>query len=140
MNRKFYLETLQPADRLVIPKNGLRLVQHHAIYLGKDNNGNRVYIENAIGKGVQIVSETYLFRGGYELTRVELFTGNQHQRNTAVQFAMQLQGKQYDLLNFNCEHYANTVQYRKTYRKQVGVGLNLGLFALVLGIGLSNYK
>lgn len=48
MNRKFYLETLQPADRLVIPKNGLRLVQHHAIYLGKDNNGNRVYIENAI--------------------------------------------------------------------------------------------
>jgi hypothetical protein len=63
MNRKFYLETLQPADRLLIPKSGLRLVQHHAIYLGKDNNENRVYIENAIGRGVQIVSEAYLFRG-----------------------------------------------------------------------------
>jgi hypothetical protein len=78
MNRKSYLEALQPADRLVIPKSDLRLVQHHAIYLGKDNNGNRVYIENAIGKGVQIVSEVYLFRGGYEVTRVERFTGNQY--------------------------------------------------------------
>jgi len=137
MNRKFYLDTLHPADRLVIPKSSLRLVQHHAIYLGKDNNGNRVYIENAIGKGVQIISEAHLFRGGYELTRVKRFTGNQQQRNAAVQFAMQLQGKQYDLLNFNCEHYANTVQHRKTHSNQVGNGLALGLFALVLGIGLS---
>jgi len=137
MNRKFYLDTLHPTDRLVIPKSSLRLVQHHAIYLGKDNNGNRVYIENAIGKGVQIISEAHLFRGGYELTRVERFTGNQQQRNAAVQFAMQLQGKQYDLLNFNCEHYANTVQHGKTHSNQVGNGLALGLFALVLGIGLS---
>lgn len=137
MNRKFYLDTLQPADRLVIPKSGLKLVQHHVIYLGKDNNGNRVYIENAIGKGVQIVSEAHLFRDGYELTRVERFTGNQQQRNAAVKFAMQLQGKQYDLLNFNCEHYANTVQHRKTHSNQVGNGIVIGLFVLVLGIVLS---
>lgn len=137
MEGKFYLNTLQPADRLVIPKSGLNLVQHHAIYLGIDNNGNRMYIENAIGKGVQIVSEAYLFRGGYEITRVERFTGNQHQRNAAVQLAMQLIGKQYDLLGFNCEHYANTVQHKKSYSNQVGVGLGLGLFALVLSIGLS---
>lgn len=137
MEGKFYLETLQPADRLVIPKSGLNMVQRHAIYLGKDNIGNRMYIENAIGRGVQVVNESYLFRGGYTLTRVERFTGNQHQRNAAVQFAMQLQGKQYDLLNFNCEHYANTVQHRKTYSKQVENGIALSLAVLVLGIGLS---
>lgn len=68
MEGKFHLNTLQPADRLVIPKSGLGLIQHLAIYLGKDGNGNRVYIENAIGRGVQIVSEAYLFRCGYELT------------------------------------------------------------------------
>jgi|SRR5690606_15482714 len=136
MEGKFYLNTLQPADRLVIPKSALNLVQHHAIYLGKDNNGNRMYIENAIGRGVQVVNEAYLFRGGYEITRVERFTGNQHQRNAAVQLAMQLIGKQYDLLGFNCEHYANTVQHKKSYSNQVGVGLGLGLFALVLSIGL----
>lgn len=137
MEGKFYLETLQPADRLVIPKSGLNMVQHHAIYLGKDNNGNRIYIENAVGRGVQVVNEAYLFRDGYEITRVELFTGNQYQRNSAIQLAMQLIGKPYNLLNFNCEHYANTVQHRKSYSNQVSIGLGLGLFAFVLGIGLS---
>lgn len=137
MSRKFYLNTLQPADRLVIPKSGLRLVQHHAIYLGKDGNGNRMYIENAIGKGVQVITEAYLFRDGYELTRVERFTGNEQQRNAAIEFARRLIGQQYDLFNFNCEHYANTVQHGKRYSKQVDKGLVLGLFALVLGIGLS---
>lgn len=137
MNRKFYLDTLQPADRLVIPKSGLRLVQHHVIYLGKDNKGNRVYIENAIGRGVQVVNEAYLFRGGFELTRVERFTGNLHQRKAAVQLAMQMIGKQFDLLSFNCEHYANMVQHKKSYSNQVDVGLGFGLFVLVLGIGLS---
>lgn len=137
MSRRFYLNTLQPADRLVIPKSGLRLVQHHVIYLGKDGNGNRMYIENAIGKGVQVVTEAYLFRDGLELTRVERFTGDQQQRNAAIAFAMQLIGQQYDLLNFNCEHYANTVQHRKSYSKQVHKGLVVGLLALVLGIGLS---
>ncbi|KAA3652400.1 MAG: hypothetical protein DWP98_01355 [Bacteroidetes bacterium] len=134
MEGKFYLETLQPADRLVIPKSGLNMVQHHAIYLGKDNNGNRIYIENAIGRGVQVVNEAYLFRGGYEITRVERFTGSQYQRNSAVQLAMQLIGKPYNLLNFNCEHYANTVQHRKSYSNQVGVGLGLGLLTLFVGL------
>lgn len=134
MRKKFCLDTLQAADRLVLPKSGLGMVQHHVIYLGKDNNGKRIYIENAIGKGVQVITETYLFRGGNELTRVERFTGNQHQRNAAIQLAMQLIGKQYDLLGFNCEHYANTVQHRKSYSNQVGVGLGLGLLTLFVGI------
>jgi hypothetical protein len=137
MNKRFNLETLQQADRLVIPKSGLNFVQHHAIYLGKDNNGNRIYIENAIGRGVQVVSEAYLFRGGYVLTRVERFEGNQLQRDAAVRLAVSLQGKKYDLINFNCEHYANTVQHRKPHSKQVGVGFGIGLFALILSLGLS---
>lgn len=137
MKGKFYLNTLQLAGRLVIPKNGLSLVQHHAIYLGKDNNGNRMYIESAIGRGVQIVNEAYLFRDCYEFTRVERFTGNQQKRNNAVQLATQLIGKSYDLLNFNCEHYANMVQHQKSYSNQVGVVLGLGLLAFILGIGLS---
>lgn len=137
MNKKIYLETLQPADRLVLPKSGLNLVQHHAIYLGNDNNGNRIYIENALGKGVQVISESYLFRDGNKLTRVERFEGNTWQRNAAIKFAISLIGRQYDLLNFNCEHYANTIQHNKTYSKQVTKGISLGVLVLFLSIGLS---
>lgn len=138
MNRIFYLNKLKAADRLVLPKSSIGLVQHHAIYVGKDNKGNRWYVENALGKGVQMVTESILFRDGYEMTRIEHFVGNQYQRKVAVSLAMQSLGRKYDLLNFNCEHFANSVQHRKSYSNQVGNGIVLGLLALVLGVGLSN--
>lgn len=137
MNSTFNLNTLKAADRIVLPKSGIGLIQHHAIYIGKDNNGNRLYVENAIGKGVQIVKETYLFRDGYELTRVERFNGSEHQRKVAVKFAIQQIGKHYDLFSFNCEHYANTVQHNNSYSKQVGNGVLFGLFALIVGVALA---
>lgn len=134
MKEKFYLNTLQSADRIVIPKSSLNLIQHHVIYLGKDKNGNRVYIENAIGKGVQIVSEAYVFRHGYEITRVDRFLGNQQQRNCAIQYAMLLIGKDYNLFDFNCEHYANTIQHGESYSSQVGVGLGFVLLTFIVGL------
>jgi hypothetical protein len=71
MTKIYNLKNLQPGDRLVLPKGNLGFVQHHAIYIGNDAYGNRQYIENYIGKGVQMVNETYLFRDGYHLTRIE---------------------------------------------------------------------
>lgn len=133
--KRYNLVNLRPCDRLVLPKNGLDMVQHHAIYIGNDNEGNRLYIENSVGRGVQVVSESYLFRDGFQLTRVEPFNGNLLQRNEAVKRAMQLLGKAYDLVNFNCEHYANAVQYSKSYSKQIN-GAFGALLGLVLGIGL----
>lgn len=137
MKYNYNLNNLKPADRLVLPKSELGLVQHHAIYLGKDAFGNRQYIENYIGKGVRVIDESHLFRDGFIATRIEPFMGINFQRIEAVKRAISLIGKQYDLINFNCEHYANTVQHKKSYSKQVGVGIGLGLFAFVLGIGLS---
>lgn len=131
-----YLNTLQPCDRVVLPKSSLGLVQHHVIYICKDNQGKRQYIENTIGRGVQLISEAYLFRDGYEVTRIEPFNGTQHQRNMAAKAALQLIGTKYDLINFNCEHYANAVQHNKSYSPQVANGVMLGLLALFLRAGL----
>ncbi|HUN03960.1 MAG TPA: lecithin retinol acyltransferase family protein, partial [Niabella sp.] len=68
---------------------------------------------------------------------IEPFVGDIFQRNEAIKRAMQLIGKPYDLVNFNCEHYANTVQHNKSYSKQVNIGLVAGLIALVLSIGFT---
>lgn len=130
MDKKIYLNTLKSCDRLVLPKSSLGLVQHHVIYIGKDSQGKRLYIENAIGRGVQLISEAYLFRDGYQITRIERFNGTQHQRSMGVKAAIQLIGTEYDLINFNCEHYANAIQHNRSYSDQVGMGMVLGLFAL----------
>lgn len=137
MKKIYNLQNLRPGDRLVLPKSNLGLVQHHAIYIGNDDNGNRQYIENYIGTGVQKVNENYLFRDGYHLTRVEPFTGNDFQRWLAVNRAIALIGTKYDLINFNCEHYANEVQYNKPFSKQVGNGILATIVLAVIGFGLS---
>ena len=138
MGKKIYLNALRPCDRLVLPKSNLRLIQHHVIYIGKDSQGKRQYIENAMGRGVQLISEAYLFRDGYQVTRIEPFNGTQYQRNIAVKAALQLIGTGYDLINFNCEHYANVVQHNFSHSEQVGTGLAFGLIALLIGIGVMN--
>lgn len=140
MNKNRLLNNLQPADRIVMPKSNLNLVQHHIIYLGKDKKGNRVFIENSISKGVQIVNEAQVFKDGYQITRIEKFNGTPQQRNEAIQRALKLIGKNYNLINFNCEHFANIVQYKSIESKQVqlGTGLGLGLIALIIGIFANN--
>lgn len=134
MKNTYNLRNLKPGDRLVFPKG---MIQHHAIYIGNDAYGNRVYIENHINHGVTAVSETYLFRDGYHITRIEPFIGSNIQRNEAVKRAKQLIGKPYNLINFNCEHYANTVQHNRSYSKQVGAGVVAVVTIALLSIGLS---
>ena len=93
MSNVFHLNNPRPGDRLVLPKSEWNLIQHHVIYIGIDANGNRLYIENFAGKGVQLENEKHLFRDGYYVTRIEPFVGDLFQRNEAIKRAMQLIGK-----------------------------------------------
>ena len=140
MSEKLNLNTLKPCDRIIVPKSNLGIVQHHVICLGKDENGERFYIENAINKGVRIINEATLFKNGYEVTRVETFNGSRKQRREALEFALRLIGKKYDLFNFNCEHYANAIQYNKIYSDQVNKGIGIALIALFLFAITTNFN
>lgn len=82
-----------------------------------------------------MVDESYLFRDGYHLTRIKPFAGSDFQRRFAVNRAVALIRTQYDLVNFNCEHYANAVQYNKPFSNQVGNGILATLLLAVIGIG-----
>lgn len=138
MKRHLHYLNLQPADRLVVPKSNARLVQHHAIYLGLDENGIEWIAENIIGNGVRIVSATDFLMNAIEVTRVERFRGTLAERQQAVQNAIALIGTNYDLLLFNCEHYANVVQHQQKVSNQVKTGLALGLAGLLVGILFNN--
>lgn len=134
MRKNLQLKNLQPADRIVVPKSDLRWVQHHAIYLGKDVNGIDWIAENKIGKGVHIVHATDFFSDIVELTRIEPFCGTEAERKRAVKSALALKGTNYDLFQFNCEHYANVVQYMQTESHQVKTGVALGIIGLFAGL------
>lgn len=138
MKRNLQLDNLLPGDRIVVPKSNLRLVQHHVIYLGYDDNGIGWFAENKIGVGVQIVSAEVFLRDISEITRIEVFRGTDEQRINAVQNAMALVGTNYDLLQFNCEHYANVVQHQQKVSNQVKTGIFLGIVTAFIGLIVSS--
>ena len=72
--------------------------------------------------------DDYMLVNG-EPERVERFSGNEQERYAAVRRALQEAGKPYDLVVYNCEHYARFVQTGSSTSNQVGnvvAGLLLG--------------
>ncbi|WEK34681.1 MAG: lecithin retinol acyltransferase family protein [Candidatus Pseudobacter hemicellulosilyticus] len=123
---------LQPADRIVHALFDTGLSKHHAIFLGEDKWGQEWIAENNFHEGVRLTKAETFFRSQRKIQRIERFAGSHIERKNAVQRAMQLAGKPYSLLTYNCEHYANEVQYGKSESKQVQtfLGLAAGIFIL----------
>lgn len=105
---------LLAGDRILIPKSQFRLAQHHAIY-----DGNDYFYENKAGAGVVRTPVTTFFECIDEITAIRRFVGTDHQRYLAIQRAESLLGERYNLTTFNCEHYADFVQYGYARSKQV---------------------
>lgn len=138
MKRNLHLNNLRPADRIIIPKSGFGLVQHHAIYLGHDDNGVEWIAENIINKGVQFTPASDFFINAIDITRIEPFEGNEIERKIAVNKALKFAGVDYDLFRFNCEHYANLVQHNQPKSNQVQNIITIGVTALIIGILIRN--
>lgn len=124
---------LRPADRIIEPIFATGLSKHHAIYLGMDQQGIEWIAENYKLKGVRLLKASDYFTKG-KLFKVKKFDGNYSARKNAVQRALVLVGRPYDLIDFNCEHYAEYVQTGNTESKQVKTAL--GVLACIVLIGL----
>jgi hypothetical protein len=120
---------LRPADVVVAKKrNGLgRILNHYIVY-----TGNETFIGN-LENGVKILSKIELSKLliDYEPTKIKTFEGTNYQRNQAVKRAYARLGDKYNLLSFNCEHFANWVQKGKENSVQVTVAFLLLAFGVM---------
>ena len=115
----------------MVPKSVFGLVQHHAIYLGMDHFGRDIIAENIVGKYVCTTPAEEFFVKNPGVTRIERFTGNGLARRQAVERALKLMGKPYNLIDFNCEHFANKVQTNIPFSPQLRFGVGV-LITLIL--------
>lgn len=129
---------LQPADVIVVEKNGWRVLDHYVVFLG-EQHGQLYFAVNLINQGVVVVSEHELTSYSERFAPIEVrhFAGNVFQRQQAVQRAVAMRGKSYNLLSYNCEHYANYVQTGKASGTQVSNFTGLASIVLLLGILLN---
>ncbi len=135
MNKIIKRYNLLPGDRIVVPKSGLRIIQHHALYLGQNHLGVDLIAENKIGFGVRILTADAFFADVISITRIEKFKGDNFQRRLSVQKVLQKLGQPYNLINYNCQHFANEIQYGKVESDQVnafftGLKIVFGIFLL----------
>lgn len=115
------IDQLHPVDVIVAKKKkGLgRILDHYIIYLG-----NGVFIGNLKGSVKTIsLKELHELLKDYEPVRIRRFSGNHFDIQNAIKRAYQRLGQKYSYLGFNCEHYANWVQYGKERSSQVNNGL-----------------
>ncbi|GFD83809.1 hypothetical protein KUL118_66710 [Tenacibaculum sp. KUL118] len=119
---------LQSGDVIVAKKkSGIgRILNHYIVYLG-----NGEFIGN-LSKGVKIIPSTELMKllQTYEPVKIRKFLGSEYERYKAKNRAYTKLGHKYSLVNFNCEHFANWVQFGKEKSSQV----TLASTALLLGI------
>ncbi|MDX2061535.1 MAG: hypothetical protein SFY70_00575 [Bacteroidia bacterium] len=129
---------IQPGDAIIARKTGL--LTHYAIYLGWEDlgwgNGGHVFAINMMHKGVVIVPEDELFKmmKTYQPTRIRRLNLGVRNRDFAVKRALSLVGTPYNLLTYNCEHFANDVQGYPVHSQQVQLG---ALGFLVFGLTLA---
>jgi len=119
-----HLNNLKVGDRLI--RNKGVFSTHHGIYAGI-HNGVPLVAENQQGVGVHYVALSgFLRNDARNLIRIEPFKGNEIQRLNVIPRINQLVGSDYDLINFNCEHFAELIQNGRSTSRQ----LNLALFGL----------
>jgi hypothetical protein len=125
------INKLKPGDRLVTAKSSIGLVKHHGICLGRSFDATHLIAENEFGNFVRLVSiEQFLRDYPFPVTIIP-FTGQPIDRKKAVQRALDSLGKPYSLIDFNCEHFANLVQFNRSFSTQVNfVLVVLGVLAI----------
>lgn len=130
------LNSLSPMDVVVAKKrNGLgRILNHYIVYLG-----NSEFIGN-LEKGVSLLDNTKLEKllADYEPVKIRKFQGNHLDTLKARTRALSKLGQKYSFLRFNCEHFANWVQYGKVSSSQVSNGFLVAAGFVILKLITSN--
>jgi hypothetical protein len=129
---------LTPGDRIIVPKSQLRVIEHHATYLGQNFQGEHFIVDNIIGEGVRLITADLFFKDVIEITRIERFTGSNYNRKILVIKALNSVGKPYDLINYNCEHFANELSTGNPFSKQLQNAILGFTVVFILGILLSD--
>ena len=120
------IQNLKIGDVLIRTKG---IFKHFGIFIGLWN-GQYIVAENNPKSGVKYITLNQ-FLSGKPLQGIEYFKGTESERQQIIPYINSIIGRNYDLVNYNCEHFANEVQTGKAHSKQVKI------FGLVSGIAIT---
>jgi len=131
------MERLRVGDKFSVPAHVGLGVRHYGIYVGPRGPTGEDVVHNRKGAGVEF---DYFARVSGSLpVRIDR-RAQPGTEELVVQRALSLLGTRYNLLDFNCEHFATIVQDGICESKQVstGVGLTVGGLGVALLLSMLN--
>ena len=117
------INTLRTGDLIVRQKGPAST--HFIIYIGYIK-GILTVAENQSGIGVRYTPHQQALAGN-SIKRFERFGGTEAQRQLVIPKINGLLGKAYDLIVFNCEHFARWIANGKPESKQVKVASTIAM-------------
>lgn len=117
------INTLNTGDLIVREKGPFST--HYIVWIGW-NNGIRVVAENHSIHGVRYTSLDEAL-AGKPIKRFEKFGGTESQRYLVISEINKLIGRSYNLIVFNCEHFARWISTGRIESRQVQAASNLAL-------------
>jgi hypothetical protein len=117
------IDDLKTGD-LIVRKKG-PFSTHYIVWIRKQN-GVHVVAENDNGHGVRYTSLEEAL-DGKSIIRFEEFGGSETERSLVVPEINKMLGKPYNLVVFNCEHFARWICTGKIESKQVRIASNVAL-------------
>lgn len=127
------LNQLKTGD-LIVRAKGI-FSTHYMVFI-ENRGGNIIVAENQLGYGVRYVNLTEALKGN-KIIRFEKFGGNEFDRMNVISRINNVLGKSYNLIAFNCEHFARMISQGKTKSKQVSTTTNI---AILSGLGMMGSK
>lgn len=123
---------LAPGDQIVEFITPLGITKHFAMYAGWDENGVEWIIENQKFAGVRLVEARQHFQSVLKIDRIEKLQGSNAQRKQVVQNALAKLGKEYNLLNYNCEHFITESTTGMAQSSQVKTAFGILIASLII--------
>ncbi len=111
-------------DRIVVPKSGLEIIQHHAVFFGMAN-GEALVAENKEGRGVILTPLDLFLADAGRITRIEPFSGTYQQQAVIMDRVVARLHRPYDQWNYNCEHFVNDVLLFRAESRQADIGRSI---------------
>ena len=118
-------------DRVVVPKSGFNIIAHHAMFYGYGHNGEALVAENKEGRGVILRPLDQFLAEAKKIKRHIPFVGSYQERVALLERVHSRLGRQYDLWNYNCEHFVNDVKHRRVFSRQIQIFIGCAI-AIVL--------
>lgn len=107
------------------------LIKHYGVFLGLCEHGLAWVIHNSFEDGRVCITTLENFAAGHDVfVEREPVPGTEAE---IVQRARALCGRKYDLVDFNCETFANLVTEGRGYSRQVATALGVGIGLALLG-------